>query len=310
VLSLTDEVRAKLNSDFIEKLKTLSLTIWEGKANGPQISGWLSNFKGDVLDVETERTYMLYLLTRFMYYGQREIRALLRSIYFDLFRYPLIASIRRRNNNTTDTGLIDAEFLKQLQATRFLGLGGVAKSGTMLLYPFRKATGLSEASFVTADAVFAGNAEATPPLVKRLVFIDDICGTGEQAKDYDAEIVAPIRAKFGKSIELSYFVMFATTGALSALRPPSTGFDRVEAVHELDASFKCFDANSRYLPTKELERASAHRVASTYGLRLSAHPLGFRGTELLLGFSHNVPDNTLPIMWSTDSQWKPIFERF
>ena len=309
MISLTDDVCSTLNSDFIEKIKTLSLTIWEGKASGPQISDWLSNFKGNVLDVETERTYMLYLLTRFMYYGQREIRALLRSIYFDLFRYPLIAGIRRRNNNTTDTGLIDAEFLKELQATRFLGLGGVAKSGTMLLYPFRKATGLNEASFSTADAVFAGNAEATPPLVKRLVFIDDLCGTGEQAADYNAEIVTPIRTKFGNSVELSYFVMFASTAALSALRPPATGFDRIEAVHDLDASFKCFDADSRYLPTKELDRTTALRIATTYGLRLSAHPLGFRGSELLLGFSHNVPDNTLPIIWSKDSQWKPIFER-
>ena len=55
---------------------------------------------------------MLYLLTRFMYFGQREIKALLRSVYLDLFRYPLVAAIRRRNNNTTDAGFINAEFQK------------------------------------------------------------------------------------------------------------------------------------------------------------------------------------------------------
>ena len=132
----------------------------------------------------------------------------------------------------------------------------------MLLYHLRKAAGLDEEYFATTDAASLGCQKPTPPVVKHLVFIDDLCGTGRKVTDYDAEIVMPIRARFGNSIDLSYFVMFATTTALEALRPPATGFDKVEAVHELDSSFNSFGPTSRYFPTKnstELSRIALHR---------------------------------------------------
>jgi hypothetical protein len=309
VSALAPEIRNRLKTDFLDKLKTLSLAIWEGRANGPQIEAWLSNFTGQVVDAESEHIYVLYLLTRFMYYGQREMKALLHTIYRDLFKYPLIANIRRANSNTRNTALINGLFQNELDATRFIGLGGPAKSGSMLLYPFRQVTQLDERYFSTIDAVLSGRVEATPPVVKRYVFIDDLCGSGDQATDYNAEYAHPIRLKFGSAVELCYFVMFATTEALSTLRPPSTAFDRIEAVHELDGSFKCFGVESRYLPTSELDRAVGQRIAATYGGKLFSHPLGFRQCQLLLGFSHNVPDNTLPIVWSKEASWKPIFER-
>ena len=43
------------------------------------------------------------------------------------------------------------------------------------------------------------------------------------------------------------------------------------------------------------------------------HALGFEDSQLLLGFHHNIPDNTLPIMWFDGPDrvpWKPIFRRY
>ena len=38
-------------------------------------------------------------------------------------------------------------------------------------------------------------------------------------------------------------------------------------------------------------------------------PLGFDDGQLLIGFSHNIPDNTVPIIWSTENEWNGIFPR-
>src|SRR4029077_2331744 len=102
-----------------------------------------------------------------------------------------------------------------------------------------------EKLFATADAVIDQHAEHTPPQVKRYVFLDDLCGSGDQAADFNRDYVEPLRKKIGTGIEIWYFVLFATTDALEALNPPHTSFDKVRAVHELDNTFKCFSADSR-----------------------------------------------------------------
>jgi hypothetical protein len=51
-----------------------------------------------------------------------------------------------------------------------------------------------------------------------------------------------------------------------------------------------------------------------YGQHLwAADPLGYKDGQLLLGFSHNTPDNTLPIFWSEGHPprlWEPMFKRY
>jgi hypothetical protein len=42
------------------------------------------------------------------------------------------------------------------------------------------------------------------------------------------------------------------------------------------------------------------------------HSLGFENGQLLVGFHHNTPDNTLPIIWYDEefASWTPIFKRY
>jgi len=52
-----------------------------------------------------------------------------------------------------------------------------------------------------------------------------------------------------------------------------------------------------------------------YGEKLvgGPHSLGFDDSQLLIGFHHNTPDNTLPIIWFDEpgqASWKPIFRRY
>lgn len=58
------------------------------------------------------------------------------------------------------------------------------------------------------------------------------------------------------------------------------------------------------------ERREARNMAESFGLRLEQkHPLGFGGTEALVAFYESCPNNTLPILWSNDNKWRPLFPR-
>lgn len=42
---------------------------------------------------------------------------------------------------------------------------------------------------------------------------------------------------------------------------------------------------------------------------LEIHPLGFNRSQSLIIFAHSVPNNTLPIIWSTKNDWVPLYAR-
>src|SRR5690242_8174684 len=124
----------ELQEQLINKLKTLNETIWDGKVKTPYIDAWLDNFEEDTVGITSERIHALYLLGQFMFFGDPQIRELLKAMFRDLFKYPLIEQIRRSDGNTLDLPHINARFAEELKRTRFLGVGNPAESGTHLLY--------------------------------------------------------------------------------------------------------------------------------------------------------------------------------
>lgn len=53
------------------------------------------------------------------------------------------------------------------------------------------------------------------------------------------------------------------------------------------------------------------QMCKYYGELLSpANELGFDDSQLLIGFYYTIPNNTLPIFWSSNNGWTPIFKRF
>jgi hypothetical protein len=63
-----------------------------------------------------------------------------------------------------------------------------------------------------------------------------------------------------------------------------------------------------------IDRAEVEAMCRRYGDRLvSTYPLGFGDCQLLIGFHHNTPDNSLPIIWFVEPDglpWTPIFKRY
>lgn len=312
---------------LLRKIKVLNETIWEHKASEQQIKDWLKNFEmiDDSAGTEQNMLGALYLLSQFSYYGNREMRALLKVLYRDLYKYPIIEKIRKRNHDTLDNQLINTSFLEEQNSTRFLSIGNPSESSAHLLYYFRQENALSKDLFINGHNVFASETSSERKTlrirsssIRHYVFLDDFCGSGDQAIENSEEIVKPLKeeaARTDTSINVAYYSLFATSQGISRVRSESD-YDKIQSVFELDDTYKCFGKCSRYFARgyENIDKDSIHYMCRIYGSGLNAqHPLGYKDGQLLIGFSHNTPDNTLPIFWYNEPvrpDWAPMFRRY
>ena len=312
---------AASTDELYQKVKNLNELLWEQRVKRPVVDQWLDNFKGEFECEGTERAHALYLLSKFLFLGRTEVRQLLRAMFVELVRHPLTSEVRGHLNNPMDFEGIYQGYVSEIERTRFLGLGNPAESGTHILYDFRHANRIPTQYFVAPHELFTGglNDPKTAwefPDVHRLIFIDDFCGTGTQARGMGTKYVPLMRQVAKRSnvaIEVWYLTLLATTSGLAFLRQANV-FDRVECVSELGSSYRAFDVDSQFYarPPSGITKAKAEEIARLYGERLQpGFPLGYRDSQLLVGFHHNVPDNTLPIFSHDQPQlpWYPVFPR-
>jgi hypothetical protein len=314
--------------ELYRKVKILNETTWEHRANRPRIDKWLNNFSTD-----RDKLHALFLISQFMYFGSLQMRELLKALYRDLYKYPNIQEIRRNNGNTLDISLINTAFKGWQDKTRFLGVGNPSESGTHLLYFFRQENKLGKDLFINTHEIFDydnGAFKLADPSIRHYVFIDDFCGSGSQAIEYSRSIVSLIKS-LDPNIKASYLMLFTTTSGQEQVLN-NTLFDDVNSVVELDESFKYFHSNSRYFknPPSDIDKNYLKALCETHGeqhcrstyAQTETEPLlsqytdrdklGFNDSQLLIGFHHNTPDNTLPIVWYDENlvDWWPAFKRY
>jgi hypothetical protein len=308
---------------LLQKIKTLNERLWEHRANKPAIEAWLQNFTSGEASYSSEQIHALYLLSQFIFFGTREVRELLRALYRDQFRYPVTQHLRESHQNTVDVSVLHQLFKKELAQTRFLGVGSPAESGTHLLYYFRQENRLPKSAFVSLAGLYDRRIDdpdvaLQDSQVRRIVFLDDLCGSGSQATRYSERVLPTLRSiaeRNGFSLTIEYLVLVAQRSALEDV-DRDTDFDRVGTVLELDESHKCLSSGSRHFHAADPAHVTldgARKLAEAYGVTLCpSNPLGWRDGQLLLGFSHNIPDNTLPIIWYDEPSppWMPIFPRY
>ncbi|NOS94390.1 MAG: hypothetical protein HOP30_20950 [Cyclobacteriaceae bacterium] len=302
-------------------------TIWMDRRIEGIHESWIENFThADKEEQAKERLNAIYLLTKFMYFGNIELRELLKCLYRDLFKYEIVKKIRQSNQNTHDSDLLENSFFEQLEQTRFLGVGNPSESGVHLLYYFRQENGLAKKYFINTHEIFKQVEEQqlvndsietflktklSNPKIKRYIFIDDLCVSGSQAKEYSKDIVTIIK-KLDPTVEVAYLMLIGTEEGIREVKK-YTKFDAVKAVFTIDQSFKCFSEYSRFYNHKgpvEIDKDFFNITCEKYGRNLfTSHPLGYNNGQLLLGLFHNTPDNTLPIFWA-DNNWSPIFKRY
>lgn len=311
-----------MQNNLDEVIQTLARHAWDGEVQWPQVLQWLNNFQGEVVNKEEEQLYALYALTRFMYFGRRLVREMLRSLYRDHFEAPLKQKIRKANKNTKDFGLIQRLYNEELSATRFLGIGNPAESGAHLLYYFRQINQLPKDLFADISTAFEpqvrnGHTVGYAPRnkkISRYVFFDDLVGSGTQADQYLGAYMSSIKAECNGA-EISYMCLFGTKTGMDKVNEPRLFDGKAMCLFFLDDSYKAFENQSRHFKDAPdwFDLATMKRIALHYGKKLWAdHPLGYKSGQLFLSFSHNTPDNAPPIFWDEGvySPWAPVFLRY
>lgn len=328
--------------EIYKNIATLNEILWENRVLKPRIEDWLDNFK----EAE-EKNYALFLLSKCMYFGNSNIRALLRALYRDKFRAPILQEIRLNNGNTLDEDVIEKAYWERLKKTRFLGVGNPSESGVHLLYFFRQENHLPKKLFVNTDDLLE-NIDNPDTIklrkdcqdVEHIIFLDDLCGSGSQvSKDTNVKRSVQNLRRLKNCPKISYLMLFGTSVGIEKVRTAKLKdtdinlFDEVETVIEFNDTYKCFSENSRYFTDEEFKQ-KARAMAYKYGKDLIAHTidrdsikpltlekrqeqiehraLGFGDCQLLLSLHHNTPNNTLPIIWFDDDEslWTPIFKRY
>jgi hypothetical protein len=305
------------------RIAVLSERVWENRNQWPQVEAWLKNFDGGAgYEPEVEQLHALFLLSQFLFIGSAETRVLLQSVYRDLFLIPLIQEVRTALGGCRDPIVVEGAVNDALTKTRFLGVGNPSESGVHLLYYFRQENGLSKKLFLDSAAVFTthvgvnGNIvrALAHPDVERYIFVDDVCGSGDTAATYSEGIVTELLA-LKPGAKLHYLAMFATRKGIEKVRATKFGVGSA-AVFELDDSYRCLSSDARILldAPAHIDATTLKKVAMSYGTLLRpGFPGGWDDNQLLLGFQHNTPDNTLPIIWaegSTTRPWTPAFKRY
>ena len=294
------------------KIKVLHETAWRDKWawDSDQYTKWLGNFQED-----EERLNAMFLLSKFMYFDNDTIRELMVRIYQDLYKRPIVYEIRRNHSDTMDGTLIEKLFAEVQKKTRFLSIGNPSESSAHLLYFFRQENGLKRDLFITPHELFEHGTEGE--IIKtslniegidRIVVLDDFCGSGNQATKFNASVVKILKEK-APHIYVSYFALFASEEGLNNILELS--YDQTDAMFILDETYKCFSENSRFFVEEDAPlKAPCKEMSEKYGKKLSKHPLGYQDCQMLLGFHHNTPNNTLPIFWQEKNWWAPIFKRY
>jgi hypothetical protein len=305
--------------DCLRIIFTLDRRIWREHIVEPRIAEFESQFVGEYAEEHLEHILAIELLSRFTYFGEDEVKSLVRSLYRDHYRYPIIEAFREGNADTVDRSVIVEHFESALTETRFVPLGGSASSGELIAYYFRTKNNLPQSLFESPGTIL-GHSKAALSGIRRIVVLDDICGSGGTATRFMNQELAPIVERFLEfgldKPSMTYLALCGTSDGLDSAR--TTAYERAEAAVFVDRTYRVCDSDSRYFGAKRnrhgdsIDLTEGATVLRGYGTTLfPSHPLGFRDGQLLIGFAHNIPNNSLPIMWSTagSPSWTPPFER-
>ena len=145
------------------------------------------------------------------------------------------------------------------------------------------------------------------------MFVDDFVGTGDSVCGYLSALSGEVREKLVSRDLRAFLVVVA--GFVSAVERVNRTVSELEVpikVHvcdPLDESYHCFGERSRIFPS-EAERLAARDLAYRKGVMLCKQaPLGWGGSQSTVVFSHNCPNNALPILWDQNEHWHPLFRR-
>src|SRR5215213_1260662 len=245
-----------------------------GDISDQSVLDWLGQFEPE------EHPLIKQLLRGFKYYGSAKVAEAVKTLY----QHILAASGGIRQEDMW-----------------FVPVGYVAKSGSIIAYYFRVQNNLPQDHFVSPADL------GSLPLKQgsAVVFLDDFLGTGNQARQVWENVASPIHKVTGA--DFYYATLVAYSHGQENLRRASNFLPlTVDTLSESDSPFS--ENNSVF--DNEDDKTRCEQIVEKYGKRLYPnHPLGYRRTQGMVGFFYSTPNNTLPIFWASQNDWRPLLAR-
>lgn len=244
-----------------------------------EINNWLKNF-------DKYPEFMLKLLEKFNYVSHKKLKIICDKLYKKLLEDHPYNKINRI----------------------FVNMGNAAKSDHSIAYLFRLYTGVS------SDCFFDKNDPKLSTLkTKQIIYIDDISGTGNQfLKDW-ISFEKKLGEEFMNSNEFIFLPLFITDNAINNIEKHISKSN----FHLLYLKENLLQEKNNSISMKSglFTTEKKYKEIKDYLLKLGQKlypkgPLGFENCGLLLAFYYNTPNNTLPIFWSKEDNWIPLFERY
>jgi len=177
----------------------------------------------------------------------------------------------------------------------FVPFGSPFKSGALISYYFRTSNRIPADKFISFDLLIQSDLAG-----KTLIFIDDLLASGHQA----LKLLSKLSSELQNTICLA--VLVACEQGIELLVEKSN-INIISSIL-LDRNDNPFhDKNQTFKSPAEREKAKD--IILKYSKQETfPNPFGYAGTSLLLGFSYNTPDNTLPLFWSEGNKIRPLLK--
>lgn len=269
---------------MLDILKKTIEKSWRTDLSIEQIDAWLQNYSGKVFEIPAERRLALWLLCNFTYYNEDEVNHLCGVLYKKLVHQLLI-----------DKSLKTAEDAEQcIQNTIFTSIGKASESGGLLLYHFRQEAHLDLERFVFPTGIADTKCDT-------IVCIDDVIISGGTASRFFYNYQDKLSEK-----TVYYITLITTDEAIKKLK--DFNITVIYSI-KLDDRNKAFSDSSLLFFKFPSLLAYARRLAEEYGKMIEPKKsLGHDNGQYCFGLYYNIPNNSLPIFWSSNN-WTPIFLR-
>ena len=268
---------------MLEMLRKTFEESWKIDLNVDDANRWLENFTGRYFSKTTEQRLALWLLCNFTYYNVEEVNYLC-AVLFKKFLHCLMSGYNFSTPEEAD---------ELIHRSCFTQIGDASESGGLILYHFRQEAriGLDRFYFPTS----------LPDKSNDIICVDDVMISGKTACKFFAK-----KANYFKGKRVYYLSIITTPKAIERLA--ALGVKSIYCTI-LDERNQAFSDNSlifyRFPSLKEPTRL----LVKGYGETIEPkYPLGFDEGQYCFGLHYNIPNNSLPVFWSSNN-WYPFFER-
>lgn len=240
----------------------------------------------------------------------------------ELFEEKISEKIKAMPEDTLANKKLKKHYQKQRNTgqndVQILAIGKPGKSGSNMLYYIYHSPDFEKSNFKILNHVKDININNENNFL-HLVLVDDFLGSGNSTRLFINNKVFPELSEKGiKKVRIYILCVTYMKDAkkhilkFSEIRNISFfGTKRVAAFSNIHSPF---GYRQSMLPVREFCYKYGIKIYthSSYvsGIKTSTqYPLGYKNSQSLIVFEHTVPNNTLPIFWSTQNNWIPLFPR-